>query len=95
MKDTLYVVAIHHGCEGHSPPLQAFWNKEEAIAALALIDASGTSLLKLYPVPVWPKPVEGNYWDVKPIPVPSLTPVESVSALFQDLVRRDENRGPS
>lgn len=63
----IYVLAIDHGCEGHTPPIQAFVTEADARAGLALVQAGSYGLWELYKVPVWPRAPEGAYWDIKPV----------------------------
>ncbi len=48
----MYVIAHNGGCEGYSPPIQAFQNLNEAKAALSLMGGC----FELFEVPVWPEP---------------------------------------
>ena len=50
----LYVIARDSGCEGHSEPLQVFYDIEHARAAIRLAESAYASCMRIYLVPVWP-----------------------------------------
>ena len=50
----LYVIARDGGCEGHSEPLQVFYDLEHARAAVRLAECAYASCMRIYLVPVWP-----------------------------------------
>lgn len=62
----VFILAKDGGCEGFSPPIQAFTHEHEARAALATLGLVGYGW-KLFCVPVWPEPVEGQWFNIKPI----------------------------
>lgn len=64
----VYILAIDSGCEGHSPPVQAFTDYGEAKAALALLEAGVSSGWRLYRVPIWPEPATITH-DIKPLEI--------------------------
>lgn len=66
---TIYIMAIDRGCEGHSPPVQAFTDYGEAKAAMAIVNSDlACSGWKLYRVPVWPE-AASPYMDIKPLEI--------------------------
>lgn len=65
--DYVYVLAIDHGYEGHTPPIQAFVTEADARAGLALAKAGPYGYWKLYKVPVWPTAPAGQYWEIEPV----------------------------
>lgn len=62
MNGMIYVVAHDGGCEGHSPPIQAFHNLNEAKAALSLMGP----VFELFEVPVWPAPAQ-EWFRIEPM----------------------------
>jgi hypothetical protein len=63
---TIFVLALHHGSEGYSAPVQAYRAESEARAALALAQSSSSSMWHLFEVPIWPEPAP-IYFDIKPV----------------------------
>lgn len=63
----IYVACIDNGYEGKSAPVIAFKAASEARAGIALLNADASTRWVLYEVPVWPEPVNGPYYDIKPI----------------------------
>lgn len=64
----VYVLARNGGCDGHSPPIQAFRAHDEAERAKALIEAAGDSArLEIFQVPVWPNPASAPWHSIKPV----------------------------
>lgn len=59
---SIYVIAHNGGCEGHSPPVQAFLKLEEARAALAILGGC----FELFDVPIWPEPAQ-EWFRVEPM----------------------------
>lgn len=65
---SIFVVALDHGYEGHSAPVQAFTDESSARAAMALLEASAMGgSWQLYSVPIWPEHAT-IYYDIKPVP---------------------------
>jgi hypothetical protein len=62
----IFVIAIDHGCEGHTPPIQAFLSEGDAQAGLALANSGSHGPYQLYKVPVWPNFASEKYWDIVP-----------------------------
>lgn len=60
----IYVIANNGGYEGHSPPIQAFFNLDEAKAGLSL--AGGC--FELFEVPVWPEQAQ-EWFRIEPMKV--------------------------
>lgn len=60
----IYVIAHNGGCEGHSPPVQAFNNLEDAKAALAIVGYC----FEIFSVPIWPEPAE-EWFRIEPVKV--------------------------
>ncbi len=63
----IYVLAIDHGCEGKTAPIQAFEDLEAAKAILRLMDCGGSGAWEIFAVPIWPHTIKGRYWDIKPV----------------------------
>jgi hypothetical protein len=55
----IYVIAINNGCEGHSPPMQAFSTYKEAKAAKAL-----NYQIEIFKVSIWPEAFEGQWYNI-------------------------------
>lgn len=58
----IYVIARDGGCEGHSPPIQAFYNLDEVRAAVALTGGC----IEVFEVPIWPQPAK-EWFYIEPI----------------------------
>lgn len=60
----IYVIAYNGGVEGWSGPIQAFVERENATAAVALLGGS----FRVFDVPVWPEPA-CEWFNVNPLEV--------------------------
>lgn len=56
----VYLLIPHLGSEGYGEPTAVFFEKHDAEAAEALVDAAGYSTVRIVEVPVWPHLPKGS-----------------------------------
>ena len=62
----MFVLTRHGGPEGYSPPVWAFSDHSEALAALALIKAMTDGTWQLFIVPLYPSMPNTAWYQLKP-----------------------------